>query len=350
MADITKQKFLDSEGVKTLWSKVKENLDVERARIKAIEDDYLVAADKEALQDNIDAVNTKVGEIPVGEDNQPVASDVIAYINKKTEGIATDAALGELQASVTQLGKDVDAIEADYLTSADKNDLSGLITAEKERAEAAEKANAEGVAANLALINTILGNEDADATDLNSIKDLVAWIEEHGEDAAAMAEAIEALEAKLVLGTDAEGKEYATVKAYVEAVIEALKTGDVKGLEDRIKALEDAGYQNAEQVGNAIDAKVEALKLDETYEPIGAEGRAKAYADGLAGNYDAAGSAAAAEGAAKAHAEAKVKELADGQVTTNKNDIADIIAAMPEALTAEEINAAIAAAEAVVNA
>lgn len=47
----------------------------------------------------------------------------------------------------------------------------------------------------------------------------------------------------------------------------------------------DAAFMNSTETDSAIDTKIAALKLGETYEPIGAESRANAYADGLAGNY-----------------------------------------------------------------
>ena len=59
------------------------------------------------------------------------------------------------------------------------------------------------------------------------------------------------------------------------------------------------------ETDNAIDAKITALKLAENYEPIGAETRAKAYADGLAGNY-----ATAAQGA---KADTAVQEVTGGE-------------------------------------
>lgn len=57
---------------------------------------------------------------------------------------------------------------------------------------------------------------------------------------------------------------------------------------------------------------------------------AKAYAEGLGVNYDAAGAAATAEANAKAHAETKVQELADGQVKTNTDAIAKLNGAVTE--------------------
>ena len=67
-------------------------------------DDAAVAAKK--AQDEVDALELKVGTVPEG------SADVIAYIDKKTSGIATDAALGELQGKVAQAEADIDALEA----------------------------------------------------------------------------------------------------------------------------------------------------------------------------------------------------------------------------------------------
>lgn len=66
-----------------------------------------------------------------------------------------------------------------------------------------------------------------------------------------------------------------------------------------------------------VDAKITALSLDTKYEPIGAETRAKAYADGLAGNY-----ATAAQGALAASALQEITTTENGGLkVTNKNNI-----------------------------
>lgn len=51
------------------------------------------------------------------------------------------------------------------------------------------------------------------------------------------------------------------------------------------KSAADAAFMDADETDEAIDAKITALNLANTYEPKGAETRAKAYADGLASNY-----------------------------------------------------------------
>ena len=74
---------------------------------------------------------------------------------------------------------------------------------------------------------------------------------------------------------------------------------------------------DATETGNAIDAKINALNLATTYEPIGAEKNAKDYADSLAKNY-----ATAAQGALADSALQEITTTANGGLkVTNKNHI-----------------------------
>ena len=83
------------------------------------------------------------------------------------------------------------------------------------------------------------------------------------------------------------------------------------------KSQADAAFMDSTETGNAIDAKINALNLTATYEPKGAETRAKAYADSLAGNY-----ATAAQGAKADTALQEIKTTAGGGLkVTNKNQI-----------------------------
>lgn len=83
------------------------------------------------------------------------------------------------------------------------------------------------------------------------------------------------------------------------------------------KSAADAEFMNSSETSDAIDAKITALNLAATYEPIGAETRAKAYADGLAGNY-----ATAAQGALADTALQEIETTENGGlVVTNKNQI-----------------------------
>ena len=75
----------------------------------------------------------------------------------------------------------------------------------------------------------------------------------------------------------------------------------------------DAEFMNASEV----DAKIAALNLATTYEPIGAESRAKTYADGLASNY-----ATAAQGTKADSALQEITTIKNGGLkVTNKNKI-----------------------------
>lgn len=83
------------------------------------------------------------------------------------------------------------------------------------------------------------------------------------------------------------------------------------------KSAADAEFMNSSETDSAIDAKITALNLGTTYEPIGAETRAKAYADGLAGNY-----ATTAQGAKADSALQEIKTTENGGLkVTNKNQI-----------------------------
>jgi hypothetical protein len=66
------------------------------------------------------------------------------------------------------------------------------------------------------------------------------------------------------------------------------------------KSEAEAAFMNSTETGSAIDAKITALNLATTYEPIGAESRAKSYADSLAGNYATAAQGTKADSALQA--------------------------------------------------
>ena len=116
--------------------------------------------------------------------------------------------------------------------------------------------------------------------------------------------------------------EAATTMAAVEAKGYAVAT-DVAGEIARVEGLVSAEASRADAAEKKAleDAKAYADGLAGNYDASGAaaaaEAAAKAYADGLAVNYDAAGSASAAETAAKAYAD-KIKEdlLGDDLTTT----------------------------------
>ena len=134
------------------------------------------------------------------------------------------------------------AVEEDLgaLTSKDevaKTDLASALSTEISNATS-------NIATQTGRIDTLVGNESGDGAksvrnisaeevakivasapeSLDTLKEIADWISEHSDDAAAMNSAIVALQGKTVLGTHEVGGEqveYATVRAYVEAVMAA---------------------------------------------------------------------------------------------------------------------------------
>ena len=272
MADI--KKFLDQEGVSTLWGKIAAELKAEEearaAAIKAESDRALLA--EEDLAGDISDLSSYVGTF-----THDTAKSVVEYVNAKTAGIATSGNLEALAQRVTTAEGDIDAIEADYLKAADKTELSNAITTEKSRAEGVEggletrlaavegdylknadkttlQGNIDGVAGRVTTlegddagksVRTIANEElakqliaDGAAESLDTLTEIAAWIQAHPEDASAMNAAIEALQTKVDTGDK-------TVSAYVTAAINALSIGDYAKASDltalaaRVKSVED---------------------------------------------------------------------------------------------------------------
>lgn len=159
----------------------------------------------------------------------------------------------------------------------------------------------------------------------DTLKELSDWIATHGQDAAEMNSAIVALQNILDGIGDTDSGEKATVVAYVTDAIAALNIGDyataaqLTALAGRVTTLEGASHTHANKElldtytqteANLADAVAKkhvhtnATELDKIANGDKAkwdamEQNAKNYADGLASNYDAAGSAAGALADAK---------------------------------------------------
>ena len=332
MADL--KKFLDQQGVSTLWSKVAEKVAAEKARAEAAEAANAAAAKK--AQDDVNALTSYVGTIPADY----TESNIVAFIQKRAQEVLSAAQGGSSETAasvktaleayialndpkVSKNTEDIATVMGDYLKKADKDELAGDIAdnaAEILRIDAALKA----------------AIDDEDGAGLDSIKDLATWIETHGEEAAGYASAIQALEALVgdtavatqianaiaaenlaqyaktadIQGTLQKVDTQGTVTEAINAAITALaigdyaKAADLTALAARVTTLENAGYQNNAQVTASIEAAIAALKAEDLWDAKGAattaEVNAKAYADGLAVNYDAAGTAASAIAALKA--------------------------------------------------
>ena len=404
---------------------------------------YVTASEVEA------AIVAKTGDM-TGYDN------VKAYVDAKTEGVATDAALGELQSKVTAVEGEIDALQEQVgegtvgsqidakiaaldlgntyepkgtgATEAGKvqaalneykeaNDaavekVSGDLAGEIERAKVAEQAAASAAAAadtkaqgaqdavdaladkvgtvpadktvvqmiadaqtaatydDTQVKADIKANSDAigvlngtgvgsvrkqiddainkfatDVTDdkvVNSYKELIDWVANHGPEAAEMAAAIDALEA-ILAGIGGDG-EKATVKAYVDDAIAALKIGDyakaadLTALAERVAAMEakvstwDAAEKNAKDyadgLNTAMNERVEALEaIDHEHDNMtvlnGITSDKVAAWDGAQANAEA--TAAAALAGAKTELEGKITaaQTAAEKVANDNNSAMD---------------------------
>lgn len=95
------------------------------------------------VQGEVDALEELVGVLPEGT----TAKDVVDYINIKTAGIATDAALGELQSQLSGVQGEVATIKSDYLKGADKTELEGKINVKADQTALDEVAGVANAAA-----------------------------------------------------------------------------------------------------------------------------------------------------------------------------------------------------------
>lgn len=342
------------------------------------------------VQGEVDDLEAYVGTIPATYTEETV----IDYINKKASETLAAAQGGssETAASVLQALNDykalndpkvqanidaIDAIEADYLKAADKQELSGLITAEKERAEVAEAkalkdakdyadAEIDGLTISIEKkenVEYIIVKNKA-GTEVASV-DATAFVKD-----GMLTNAVYSTETKkltLTWNTDAG---IAATDIDLNDLIDTYTGGNginvgtdgVISIDESVVATvtelnkvkataEDA--QTAQEVSDAIDAKITALDLANTYDAKGAAstalGEAKTYADGKAEDAQAAAEATAAgalasaktelEGkitsgdsatlaSAKADSAEKVQALANGAVKTNADNIATLIEAM----------------------
>ena len=247
MADI--KKFLDQDGLSLLWGKIESELKTRDDNISNLStlvgeesvssqiDSKINALDATvetaAIPENQDGIHVKITEV----DGKLTA--VEAEIEVSNEINAAKAAL-EAKIGTVAEGKTLAGLIADNATAIEKhktaidNKVTTLIGSDADKS--VRKIANEELAAQLIPANA--------AESLDTLQEIAAWIQGHPGDASAMNSAIKVLQEKTKLGEytpegQSEAVEYATVKAYVEAVKKELAT-NATGLEGRVKANEDA--------------------------------------------------------------------------------------------------------------
>lgn len=242
-----------------------------------------------AVQTEVDALEAKVGTVPESK-------TVVQMIEEAQEAATYDD---------TEIKSKVQA----------NTDAIGVLNGEATVEGSVKKTVADEIA------KVVAGAPES----FDTLKELSDWIATHGQDAAEMNSAIVALQNILDGIGDTESGEKATVVAYVTDAIAALNIGDyataaqLTALAGRVTTLEGASHTHANKElldtytqteANLADAVAKkhvhtnATELDKIANGDKAkwdamEQNAKNYADGLASNYDAAGSAAGALADAK---------------------------------------------------
>lgn len=249
--------------------------EVDVYKIENANGDLVPVGNTEEAEAAIQTLEAYIGEIPEDSD----AKTIIEYINKKTEGIATDTALGELQSDVNTLEqivgnaesglvKDVADNKASIADIADKigevvedKTLVEMIADAQDAATYDDTALQEQVTSNKNAIDklngdgTVEGSVDKKITDAindfatkvsdnstyDTFKELVDYVSEHGGEAAEMASAIQALETKV-------GEK--SVTAQIEEAIAAENLGqyatddELIAVSDRVEVLEGKSHSH----------------------------------------------------------------------------------------------------------
>lgn len=247
MADI--KKFLDQEGLSLLWSKIETELKTRDDNISNLS----TLVGKESVSSQIDskinALDATVETAAIPENQDGIHVKITEVDGKLTAVEAEIEVSNEINAAKT-------ALEAKIGTVAEGKTLAGLIadnaTAIENHKTAIDDKVTTLIDSDINKSVRTIANEELAAKlipenakeNLDTLQEIAAWIQNHPDDASAMNSAIKALELKTELGKytpegQSEAVEYATVKAYVEAVKKELAT-NATGLEGRVKANEDA--------------------------------------------------------------------------------------------------------------
>lgn len=323
-------------------------------RLAAVEGDYLKGADKSELEEAIEKINEELGALTGSEEGKSITqmiesavstlrNDLQPQITKNKDDIAAEIlratgvesgldtrvkaveedidyffkdalkdeegvqaykdtlkeiqdyinsdaeAAGAMSASIKANTDAIDAIEADYLKSSDKTTLQG---------------NIDGVAGRVTTLEGQIATK-VEQESFNTVSGKVTTLE--GKvDVEKVSTAISTAKSEAITSansySDGLAKNYATAAqgaladSAVQTVVEGTENGTilVDGESIAVHGLGSAAYAET----TSFDAAGSASTAE-----TNAKSYAKTYADGLAGNYDASGSAAQALIDAKAYAD-----------------------------------------------
>lgn len=306
-----------------------------------------------AVQGNVDALADLVGTLPADAG----VNTVVAYVQKKTEGIATDAALTELTNRVKDAEDAIDVIEADYLKSTDKTALETKITEAQTAAEGKVTELANG---------TVAQNTTAIAAINDSATGILA---KAAEDATAKADAAqsaaETKAAELAGAAESAAKTHAETKASAaqsaaeakaaelakaaednaKAEVTALANGQVKTNKEAIEAIndtEDGILAQAKAYTDEVKAGILGEGITETYDTLV---EIQNWINGAGVNATELTEAIAAEAKTRGEEDAKLSTAITNEASTRAEEDGKLDAAIKaEAATRAEEDAKLDAA------
>lgn len=283
-------------------TKVKEDIAANAEAIALLNDgstvegsvDYKIAQAVAAIMENPDETMNSINELVTWCNDH--AADALALSNQVSANKDDIAALELLVGETKVTDQITEAIAgALMIDGVDKYALASDLTAAIARIAAMEAKVANWDAAE----QNAKGYADGLNTAMNSRVEALEAIDHEHENAAVL----DGITAEKVAAWDA-------AQANAEATAASALAGAKSELEGKIAEAQVAAEKVANDNNSAMDARVKVLEdIDhDTY--IAADevvlASAKSYADGLATNYDAAGSAANAESNAKAYADSLV--------------------------------------------
>lgn len=304
-----------------------------------VNDTRIEIADTDALAGSLANLIAFIGTLPEGV----TATTIIDYINEKTAGIATDAALQELTGRVDTAEGDIDTLEGKVEALEADAELHADITyVDEELAKKADNTALEATNETLAALKKVIDDffaEDAAVNDvIDTLKEITAYIANDKEGAADLTARLGTLETKV----DVEKVSTAIATAKQEAAEDATtKAADAQAAAEAKAAELDAALKT--ELQGEIDTDIEAAiaaeveRADEAYDTKGAASTAKeeaiSAAEARAAELDAVVLKEAQDyvkaqdedlyATISAEIAADVKALADGQVAANTSAIAE---------------------------
>lgn len=299
--------------------------------LKGLIDAEATARDEadDALQANIDALDAKIGTIPEGSDT------VIAYVNLKAQEVLDSATGGSSESAASvKLQLDNYKAENDPKVTANTNAIA-VLNGDANTEGSVDKKVADA-------INEFATQISDDGT-INTYKEILNYISEHGGEANDMMAAIDALEAlvgdtavatQIANAIAAENlAQYATDDELAEAIARIVVLEGAKHTHENAEVLNGitaekvAAWDEAEANSNAYtDEQIAAIE-----EVVEAKAEASALADEVSAREALDARVVIVEGKAHTHANAdELAKIADGDVA-KWNAISDDMTAYVDA-------------------